>query len=112
MKPLEMNNSAASYVRLKDSTNIIAPHVPMNGKLKVIRRYQNQLLTQQRIYSNVNDLSKWAIMQMNNGKYGPENKQLFSEKEHDEMWQLQTIIQQELKAPYNTHFNGYGLGWF
>jgi hypothetical protein len=22
------------YVRLKDSTNIIAPHVPMNGKLK------------------------------------------------------------------------------
>jgi hypothetical protein len=23
---------------------------------------------------------------MNNGKYGPENKQLFSEKEHDEMW--------------------------
>jgi hypothetical protein len=24
----------------------------------------------------------------------------------------QTIIQQELKAPYNTHFNGYGLGWF
>jgi hypothetical protein len=44
----------------------------------------------------VNDLSKWAIMQMNNGN-GPENKQLFSEKEHDEMWQLQTIIQQELK---------------
>jgi hypothetical protein len=22
------------------------------------------------IYSSVNDLSKWAIMQMNNGKYG------------------------------------------
>jgi hypothetical protein len=60
----------------------------------------------------VNDLSKWAIMQMNNGKYGPENKQLFSEKEHDEMWQLQTIIPTRTKAPYNTHFNGYGLGWF
>jgi hypothetical protein len=28
----------------------------------------------------VNDLSKWAIMQMNNGKYGTENKQLFSQK--------------------------------
>jgi hypothetical protein len=26
MEPLEMNNSAASFVRLKDSTNIIAPH--------------------------------------------------------------------------------------
>jgi CubicO group peptidase (beta-lactamase class C family) len=44
MEPLEMNHSAASFVRLKDSTNIIAPHVPINGKLKVIKRYQNQLL--------------------------------------------------------------------
>ncbi len=113
MKPLEMNNSAASYVRLKDSTNIIAPHVPINGKLKVIKRYQNQLFDAAAgIYSSVNDLSKWAIMQMNNGKYGPENKQLFSEKEHDEMWQLQTIIPTKTRAPYNTHFNGYGLGWF
>ena len=113
MKPLEMNNSAASYVRLKDSTNIIAPHVPIDGKLKVIKRYQNQLFDAAAgIYSSVNDLSKWAIMQMNNGKYGPDNKQLFSEKEHDEMWQLQTIIPAKTRAPYNTHFNGYGLGWF
>jgi hypothetical protein len=28
------------------------------------------------------------------------------------MWQLQTIIPTRTKAPYNTHFNGYGLGWF
>jgi hypothetical protein len=41
-------------------------------------------MQQHGIYSSVNDLSKWAIMQMNNGKYGYENKQLFSEKEHDE----------------------------
>ncbi|MEZ7498894.1 serine hydrolase [Flavobacterium sp. Arc3] len=113
MEPLEMNHSAASFVRLKDSTNIIAPHVPIDGKLKVIKRYKNQLFDAAAgIYSSVNDLSKWAIMQMNNGKYGPENKQLFSEKEHDEMWQLQTIIPTKTKAPYNTHFNGYGLGWF
>ena len=113
MHPLQMNNSAASFVRLKDSTNIIAPHVPIDGKLKVIKRYQNQLFDAAAgIYSSVNDLSKWAIMQMNNGKYGTENKQLFSEKQHDEMWQLQTIIPTKTRAPYNTHFNGYGLGWF
>jgi hypothetical protein len=35
-----------------------------------------------------------------------------SPKEHDEMWQLQTIIPTKTTAPYNTHFNGYGLGWF
>ena len=71
MKPLEMNQSAASFVRLKDTTNIIAPHVPIDGKLKVIKRYQNQLFDAAAgIYTNVNDLSKWAIMQLNNGKYG------------------------------------------
>jgi CubicO group peptidase (beta-lactamase class C family) len=113
MKPLEMNNSVASFVRLKDTTNIIAPHVPIDGKLKVIKRYQNQLFDPAAgIYSSVNDLSKWAVMQMNNGKYGPENKQLFSEKEHAEMWTPQTIIPINAVAPYNSHFKSYGLGWF
>lgn len=112
MKPLEMNNSVASVKRLKDTTNVITPHVPIDGKLKTIKRYENQLFDGAAgIYSSVNDLSKWAILQINNGKYG-DNKQLFSEKEHDEMWQLQTIIPAKTKAPYNTHFSGYGLGWF
>jgi CubicO group peptidase (beta-lactamase class C family) len=113
MKPLEMNNSAASFVRLADTTNIIAPHVPIDGKLKVIKRYKNQLFDAAAgIYSSVNDLSKWAIMQMNNGKYGAENKQLFSEKEHAEMWTPQTLIPIKTIAPYNSHFKAYGLGWF
>lgn len=113
MKPLEMNNSAASFVRLKDTTNIITPHVPIDGKLHVIKRYKDQIFDAAAgIYSSVNDLSKWTIMQMNSGKYGPDNKQLFSQKEHSEMWQLQTIIPVTTKAPYNTHFSGYGLGWF
>ncbi|MFI0491902.1 DUF3471 domain-containing protein, partial [Flavobacterium sp.] len=65
------------------------------------------------IYSNVNDLSKWIIMQLQNGKYGSEKQnQLFTVKQQNEMWQLQTIIPSTAKAPYNTHFSGYGLGWF
>jgi len=114
MKPLEMNKSAASYVRLKDSTNIIAPHVPTDGKLKVISRYKNQTFDAAAgIYSSVNDLSKWMIMQLQNGKYGSEKQNsLFSEKEQNQMWQLQTIIPSTARAPYNTHFSGYGLGWF
>jgi hypothetical protein len=49
-----------------------------------------------------------AIMQMNNV---PENKQLFR-KEHDEMWHYKLLSQLKTTVPYNTHFNGYGLGWF
>lgn len=112
MKPLEMNNSVATVKRLKDTTNVITPHVPVDGKLKTIKRYENELFDGAAgIYSSVNDLSKWAILQINNGKYG-DNKQLFSEKEHNEMWQLQTILPATAKPPYNTHFSGYGLGWF
>lgn len=114
LKPLEMNNSAASFVRLKDTANVIAPHVPTDGKLKIIKRYTNQTFDAAAgIYSSVNDLSKWMIMQLQNGKYGPEKQHtLFSQKEHHEMWQLQTIIPVGTRAPYNTHFKGYGLGWF
>jgi CubicO group peptidase (beta-lactamase class C family) len=114
MKPLEMNYSAASYLRLKDTTNIIAPHVPTDGKLKIISRYKNQTFDAAAgIYSSVNDLSKWMILQLQNGKYGPEKQnQLFSKKEQDEMWSLQTIIPANTRPPYNTHFSGYGLGWF
>jgi CubicO group peptidase (beta-lactamase class C family) len=113
MKPLEMKNSAASFIRLKDTSNVIAPHVPIDGKLKVISRYKNQILDAAGgIYSNVNDMSKWVTMQLNNGKYGTENKQLFSEKEHNEMWSPQTIIPINTKPPYNSHFSSYGLGWF
>ncbi|MEO8516311.1 MAG: serine hydrolase [Flavobacterium sp.] len=114
MQPLEMKNSAGSFVTLKDTTNVIAPHVPIDGKLKVIKRYVNQIMDPAGgIYSSVNDLSKWMIMQLNNGKYGPtlENK-IFSKEQQDEMWQLQTIIPTVTKPPYNSHFNGYGLGWF
>jgi CubicO group peptidase (beta-lactamase class C family) len=114
MKPLEMTHSAASFVRLKDTTNVIAPHVPTDGKLKVIPRYKNQTFDGAAgIYSSVNDLSKWMILQLQNGKYGTEQQhQLFSKKEQDEMWQLQTIIPTNTRPPYNTHFSGYGLGWF
>ena len=44
MKPLEMTQSAASFLRLKDTTNVIMPHVPTEGKLKAIARYKNQIL--------------------------------------------------------------------
>jgi CubicO group peptidase (beta-lactamase class C family) len=111
MKPLHMDSSAASWSRLKDTTNTIVPHVPTNGKLEVIPRYTNHIFDAAAgIYSSVNDLSKWLILQMNNGKYEG-NQQLFSEKQHDEMWKPQTIMPVPNTKPYKTLFRNYGLGW-
>jgi CubicO group peptidase (beta-lactamase class C family) len=111
MKPIGMNSSAASWSRLKDTTNTIVPHVPTNGKLEVIPRYTNPIFDAAAgLYASVNDLSKWLIVQMNDGKYG-DNQQLFSKEQHDEMWKAQTILPLGNSYPYKTLFKNYGLGW-
>lgn len=113
MQPLSMSKSAASMRRLKDRTNIISPHAPVDGKIQAISIDWSDIANAAGgIVSNVTDLSKWAIMQMNNGKYGEGlTKRLFSEERHFEMWSPQTLIPVRTIPPYNTHFSAYGLGW-
>ncbi|MEO6686720.1 MAG: serine hydrolase [Dyadobacter sp.] len=112
MKPLQMTNSAGTWVRVKDKSNAIDAHAPVNGKVQVIPRdvfrFGNSAGG---INSSVADMSKWIIMQMNGGEYGA-GKQLFSKNAHREMWSPQTIIPANATPPYNTHFSAYGLGWF
>ena len=113
MKPLKMNSSAANYSRLKDKTNVIDPHAPVNGTVQVIHRDWSDVADAAGgIYSNLTDMCKWIIMQMNDGKYGEGNDKLFNEETHEEMWTPQTIIPVRGKSTYNTHFTSYGLGWF
>jgi len=112
MKPLQMDHSAAAYQRIKDYSNVVDAHSPVDGKVIVIPRYLTTTGNAAGgIYSSVADLSKWVIMQMNNGKYG-DGKQLFSEAIHWQMWSPQTILPVGPVSPYNTHFAAYGLGWF
>lgn len=112
LKPLGMAETAASYKRLNDKSNVIDPHAPVEGTVKVIRRDWSEAANAAGgIYSNVTDMSKWIIMQMDNGKYA-NGKQLFSPSIHDEMWTPQTIIPVRGTNSYNTHFSSYGLGWF
>ena len=113
LKPLEMTHTAASFTRLTDTSNIITPHVPTDGKLKAIKRYTGQVFDPAAgIYSSVNDLSKWVIMQLQDGKYGSnQQNQLFSATVHNEMWTPQTILPNRKATPYTSNFRNYGLGW-
>jgi len=113
MGPLGMTGSAAAYSRLKNKSNVIDPHVPIDGKVQVIEREFSEVGDAAGgIYSNLTDMCKWIIMQMNNGRYGEGlRNQLFSEEVHDAMWTPQTIIPVGGSTPYNTHFSSYGLGW-
>ena len=114
MKPLAMNMSAASFARLKDRSNIIDAHVPVDGKLQVVPKQEGKMHNSAGgIYSNVTDMSKWVITQINGGRYGKDPaQQLFSDDRHREMWTMHTIIPVRGTSSYNTHFYGYGLGWF
>ncbi len=112
MKPLGMTNSRAAFQRIKGNSNYVDAHAPVEGTVKVIPRFfSTSSDAAGGIYSSVTDLSKWVIMQMDNGKYG-DGKQLFSEAIHREMWTPQTILPIGAPGPYNVHFGAYGLGWF
>jgi CubicO group peptidase (beta-lactamase class C family) len=114
MKPLGMAGSFAAYQRIKNTTNIIDAHAPVDGKVVVIPRYTTTHSDAAGgIYSSVNDMAKWVTMQMNDGKYGDGlSKRLFSSTIHHEMWSAQTILPVGGPGTYKTHFAAYGLGWF
>ena len=113
IQPLAMKETATSFKNVKDKSNVIDPHAPVEGKVKVIRRDWSEVANSAGgIYSNITDMGKWIIMQMNNGKYGEGlTKNIFSESVHEEMWTPQTIIPVHGPTAYNTHFSACGLGW-
>jgi CubicO group peptidase (beta-lactamase class C family) len=113
MEPLGMNKSAATYNRLKDKSNVIDAHAPVNGSVQVVDRSTGEAHDAAGgIYSNISDMCRWVTMQLNHGKYGEGLKnQLFSEKVQKEMWSPNTIIPVADSSDYNTHFRSYGLGW-
>ena len=113
-KPLGMNKTAGSFDRLKDNSNVIDGHAPVNGKVQVIARSTVKVgHAAGGINSNITDLCKWVQLWLNKGKYGDGlSQRLFSENVYREMTSAQTIIQVGGPGPYNTHFAAYGLGFF
>ncbi len=113
LTPLGMTRTATSFDRLKDTSDIIDAHAPVEGKVAVIARSTMKVgHSAGGINSSIADLSKWVMLHLADGKYGDNmNKQLFSHDVHEEMWTPQTIIPVHNPGPYNTHFASYGFGF-
>jgi len=113
IEPLGMSKTAASFSRLKDKTNVIDAHAPVNGKVQVIARSSMKLgHSAGGINSNVTDLCKWVQLWLDKGKYGDGlSKSLFSPNVYREMTSPQTIVPVGGPGVYNTHFASYGLGF-
>jgi len=112
--PLKMNDSYAALDTMLDKNNLALPHNGDSGTLKVLPSF-NEMINGAAggIYSNVHDLSKWMIMQLNKGKYGENlENNLFTEESQREMWKIHTTMDANRNPRYNSHFAGYGLGWF
>ena len=111
LKPLQMNASRATFNRLQDISNVAVPHVPIQGRLKVVERYTEQPFNAAAgIYANAEELTKWMMLQLNKGKM-ISGESLFSEKEHQTMWASHTILPARSITPYTSNFRTYGLGW-
>lgn len=112
-QPLNMDNSYAALDKIKDKSNLAKPHDSNSGTLKVLPDYQEMINgAAGGIYSNVDDISNWMLMHLNNGKYGDSLKnQLFTQESQREMWKIHTVTEVNRNPRYNSHFAGYGLGW-
>ncbi|MFD2918888.1 serine hydrolase [Terrimonas rubra] len=111
--PLQMTSSFVGDPNIPTAGSLAAPHSTATGELKTINRFNIGMIGPAGgIYSNVSDMSKWMVTQINRGRYGSDQKQvLFSTANSGKMWTIQTVLPNYVSERYNTHFNGYGLGW-
>lgn len=114
LKPVGMNSSYGSYMRAKsaNAANIIEAHAPVDGKAIAVPHDWNETANAAGgIISNINDMNTWAQFLLN-GFTTKDGKKLVSDKNIQQLWNLQISTPVPLKNPYDSNFGGYGLGWF
>ena len=114
--PLAMDNSYASLAYINDKSNVASPHLNKDQKLSLTdpEQWDPKKINGAAggIYSNVNDIANWMLVNLNKGKYGANlGKQLFTEASQREIWKIHTTTNVNRNPRYNSHFAGYGLGW-
>ncbi len=107
-KPLEMSNSYTSISKIPKSRKIAMPHV--KGQLDEFRNYDNSGGAAA-LVSNVEDLSKWIQMWLNEGISGEDT--LLSKNTWKQLLNLHTAIPpSNFDRRNGIEFKGYALGWF
>jgi len=109
--PLGMNNTLALSKDYPAANNKCEPHTIDNGKLVKIPYCQiDNLAPAGSISSSVSDMSKWVMMQLNNGKL--DGKQIIPASAIAQTRRPQSILGDGGHLFNKGHFSLYGLGWF
>jgi CubicO group peptidase (beta-lactamase class C family) len=114
--PLGMTASNTSVKDLRPGGNFVSPHQKVEGKLQPVP-YMNidNTAPAGAINSNVAEMSKWVIAQLNEGAIDNGDRRLFSQRQSREMWSAQTPMPVGAPPPQlaalRSNFSAYGLGW-
>jgi CubicO group peptidase (beta-lactamase class C family) len=105
--PLEMNSTNTSNNYFSKDADWSLPYY--NGKVIEMLNYDNAGPAAS-INSNVDDLTKWIQMWLNNGKYN--DKQILSENSVSVITSANMVLPSPANTEkFGTHFRNYGLGW-
>ncbi len=109
--PLGMNNTLALSRDIPFALNKAAAHTVWMGELKKVAYGKiDALAPAGSISSSVNDMSKWVIALLNNGKV--DGKEIISAAAIAETRTPHSIMGNGGHMFNKAHFNLYGLGWF
>ncbi len=112
-KPLDMQRSVTSVNDLTNMGNVASPHKTIKEKITPIEWVNwDNMGAAGGIISNVEDMSKWMILQLNNGVNGADT--LFSPAAQLDMWTPHNNFKVSTRSQKNMpskHFSAYGLGW-
>lgn len=114
LHPVGMLNSYGSYKRALSSgyKNRAEAHAPIDGKITQVPHDWNETANAAGgIVSTIPDMLKWANFLINDFTT-EKGVKLVSDKQIQQLWQIQQPITVYQPNDYNTHFYGYGLGWF
>ncbi|MES2515433.1 MAG: serine hydrolase domain-containing protein [Bacteroidota bacterium] len=107
--PLGMTRTGTTYQNFISSSNASKAYTLLDGKLFEIPVSKvDNIGAAGSMTSNVNDLSKWVLMQLDNGKYN--GKQVVPAKVIQETRNSNTVVYRRSLPGHN--FVNYGLGWF
>ncbi|MDD2387708.1 MAG: serine hydrolase [Bacteroidales bacterium] len=112
-EPLGMTRTNTSISINQNLDNVAECHALVDDK-NIVIPYVNwdNIAPAGSINSNVHDVAKWLILQLNRGEY--KGKRIFSQQVADEMWKPNTVqdVSAFSRSVYpSTHLKAYALGW-
>jgi len=108
--PLGMSNTVALSADMPKSLNRTVPHTLIDGRLSPIPYCQiDGLAPAGGISSSINDMSKWVLALLNDGKVGP--RQVIPTAAINATREAQDIMGRVKHLSGETNYELYGLGW-